>query len=135
MNSLDNQLKKALRREEPSTNFVERVMARIPPAPTRQPHWSEALRNYFRFPALRWATAAGLCFSLGLALIISVVAYQRHQHTLRTQREGEAARAQVMLALRIASSKLNVALREVQRADDPEPVRAVPKSEKRMERL
>jgi hypothetical protein len=135
MNSLDNQLRKALRREEPPADFLERVMARIQTAPARKPAWSEALRNYFRPPAWRWAAAAGLCLSIGFALVVGVAAYQHRQRTLRTLREGEAARAQVMLALHIASSKLNVVLREVQRADDPQRVRRAPKSEKRMEHL
>jgi hypothetical protein len=117
MNPLERELKDALRRQEPSADFVERVMAQLPPAHAgrrvESPAWREALRNIFRVPALRWASAAALC----LALVISVVAYQRYE---QKRREGEMARAQVMLALRIASAKFNGALRQVKHVDGAE---------------
>ena len=128
MNSFDHELKNALRREEPSADFAARVMARIQTVPATRPGWREALAQMFRFPALRWATAAAMC----CALVISVIAYQRYR---TRQAEGELARAKVMLALRIASSKLNVAFREVQRADQPPRAGTVPKSERKMEHL
>jgi len=125
---LDHELKNALRREEPSSDFTGRVMARIQSAPARPPRWSEALRDFFRFPALRWAAAAAVC----LLIAIGTLAYRQHQRNLQ---EGERARAQVLLALRITSSKLNVALREVRRADEPARQRTSSKSEKQMEHL
>jgi hypothetical protein len=130
---LDHELKNTLRREEPSSDFTARVMARIQAAPERKPNWGEALRDLFRLPALRWASAAALC----LLVIISTLAYRHHEQTLqeRAEQEGERARAQVLLALRITSSKLNVALREVRRADEPARERTNSKSEKQLEHL
>jgi hypothetical protein len=122
MNPLEQELKNALRREEPSADFAERVLARLPSIPSRQPSWSETLRNLLRLPALRWATAAALC----VAFTVGFVAYRRHQQTVA---RGEQARQQVMLALHIASSKLNVAIRQVHRTDEPRDVRAVPNSD------
>ncbi len=122
MNPLDQELKNALRREEPSVDFTGRVLARLQNPPARQPAWGDALRNFFRLPVLRWATAAALC----IALAVGLVAYRRHQQTLA---KGEKARQQVMLALHIASSKLNVALRQVQRTDEPREGPTVRKSE------
>ena len=129
----DRELKKALRREDPPADFAGRVLARIQSAPARPPQRGEALRDFFLFPGLRWAAAAALC----LLVAIGAVAYRRHQRTVqeRALQQGEMARAQVLLALRITSSKLNVALREVRRADEPARERAGSKSEKQMEHL
>jgi len=131
MNPLDHELRNALRRDEPPADFTERVMAHIQSAPARKPDWREKLRNVFRLGALRWATAAALC----VLIVIGSVAYRRHQRSLADRAEGEKARAQVMLALHIASARLNVALREVQRADPPRRVPTIPKSETKMEHL
>lgn len=131
MNPLDHELKNALRREEPPADFTARVLARIQAAPAPKPDLREGLRNLFRLQALQWATAAALC----IAIAIGMVAYRRHQRTLADRAEGEKARVQVMLALHIASAKLNVALREVQRADPQRRVQAVPKSGRKMEHL
>jgi hypothetical protein len=131
MNPLDHELKNAFRREEPPAGFTERVLARIQSAPARKPDWRKGFRKFFRMRALQWATAA----ALGVAIVIGIVAYHRHQRTLADRAEGEKARAQVMLALHIASTKLNVALREVQRAESPRRIRTDLKSAKTMERL
>jgi hypothetical protein len=131
MNLLDHEIKNVLRREEPPADFTARVLARIQSAPARKPDWREGLRNFSRLHALQWATAAALC----VAIAIGMVAYGRHQRTLADRAVGEKARAQVMLALHIASARLNIALREVQRADPPRRVRAVPKSGRKMEHL
>ena len=131
MKPLEHELKNALRRQEPSADFVERVMAQLPMAPGRRvepPGWREALVSMFRAPALRWASAAALC----LALVISVVAYRRYE---QKRREGEMARAQVMLALRIASAKFNGAIREVKHVDEAPRDGTARKSGRRLEHL
>ena len=122
MNPLEQELQNALRREEPSADFAERVLARLPSMAARKPAWGEALFNLFRMPALRWATAATLC----VAFLVGYGAYRRHQETVA---RGEMARQQVMLALHIASSKLNVAIRQVHRTDPSRDVRSVPNSD------
>ncbi|HLY60950.1 MAG TPA: hypothetical protein VKV95_09390 [Terriglobia bacterium] len=122
MNPLDQELKNALRRQEPSADFTQRVMAGLQPEPAPDSRWGEAIRNLLRFPSLRWATAAALC----ALLTIGGLAYRRHQQTVT---QGEMARAKVMLALHITSSKLNVALRGVQRADRRDQVQDTQRSE------
>ena len=122
MNPLDQELKNALRRQEPAADFTRRVMAGLQSEPAAKPRRGEAIRNLFRFPALRWASAAALCASLA----IGGLAYRRHQQTVA---QGEMARAKVMLALHIASNKLNVALRGVQRADESRQVQDSQRSE------
>lgn len=122
MKPLDQELKNALRRQEPSSDFAQRVMAKLQSEPASKPGWAEAARHVFRIPALRWATAAALC----AWLVIGVLAYRRHQRAIA---QGEMARAKVMLALHLASAKLNVALREVHRADEPRKVQDAQRSE------
>ncbi|HEV2350352.1 MAG TPA: hypothetical protein VG028_10960 [Terriglobia bacterium] len=122
MNPLDHELKNALRRQEPSADFARRVMAGLQSEPAPRSGWITVIRNLFRFPALRWAMTAALC----ALLIVGVLAYRRHQQAVA---QGEMARAKVMLALHIASSKLNVALRGVRRADGPKKVQDAQRSE------
>jgi len=54
-----------------------------------------------------------------------VIGVNRYRANQRTRAEGEIAKAQVMLALRIASAKLNFAQRKVlSRQDERNPRRA-----------
>lgn len=93
--NLEDQLTRALRRESPAPGFASRVMQRIErgEAPGAR-HW--------------WRTVAA---SLTLtALVGAGAAYQDHQ---RRVREGEQAKEQVLLALRIAGEKVRYAQHEV----------------------
>lgn len=115
MKDLENELRKALSRREPPDGFAERVMAHLEPAPTPKPGWREALISLVRVPSLRLA-AAGVVACLLLTL--GALHYRRAQ---QERAAGEAAKAQVMEALRIASQKLNVTLKKVQEADHRPP--------------
>jgi hypothetical protein len=98
---LDRELKSALRRREPPPGFAERVMARTAAEGRDKPAgWREWL---FRPFAVRWALASGLA---GILVFAGVTEYQR--------RQGEIAKARVVLALHIAGAKLNYAQRKVQ---------------------
>ena len=93
--SLETDLRRALRRESPAPGFASRVMQRIERGeePKRRP--------WFR------AVAASLTLT---ALVGAGAAYQDHQ---RRVREGEQAKEQVLLALRIAGEKVRYAQSEV----------------------
>ena len=90
MSRLEDELRNALRREEPSPGFAARVMARAqavsPP------------RRWLPWPALRWAGSLA-----AVAVIAGGVVYERER---RMHAEGEKAKEQVMLALHITGSKL-----------------------------
>lgn len=123
MNPLDDELRSALRPRDPRPGFSRRVLARIEAESAQKASsrpWLAALAGVLRLPRVRWATTAVAC----LALAIGVVEYRRYQ---RVKTEGEIARAQVMLALHIASDKLNVALGPVHQVEG-EDVARVPKS-------
>jgi len=96
--NLDDELRSALKRREPDPGFLERVLARAEaPAPAPRPAWREWLAGLRPGPRLVWATACVLAVVL---LVSSGMEYRRC-------RQGEMAKAQVMLALEIASSKLS----------------------------
>ena len=107
MSYLDEELKGALRRRELPGGFAERVLARIAAEEAAQsaPQRESWLR-FFTQSLVRWAAAAALAG----ALIAGGIQYKRVQ---RERAEGEAAKQQLMLALRIAGRKLQLAKAKV----------------------
>ena len=94
--SLDEELRTALRREDPPPGFAQRVVARAQSAPARKP-----LDFWARFwPGSRMAWAAAIA---ALLLIASAATIEYRQM------KAERATREAVLALRIASEKLNLA--------------------------
>ncbi|MGD0362274.1 MAG: hypothetical protein ABSC93_15470 [Bryobacteraceae bacterium] len=90
--NLEDELRSAFKRREPSPDFTERVLARVAAAPgRREPR-----------PWIRWAVP----IAAALLLAAGSLEYRHYQ--------GERAKTQVMLAVRIAGSKLNKAQKKVQ---------------------
>lgn len=85
MNQFENDLRAALRREEPPADFTGRVMAQV--RPPRKTGWI--------------AVAAAACLLTG----IGGFGYREYQ--------GRKAKREVLLALHIAGSKLNIAQQKV----------------------
>lgn len=110
MSRLDDELKTALQRREVSPAFTERVMARIAELPPPAVPFRQRFRQWFQFPTMR-LVAAGLAACLVIGLSIGVPRYLEYQRKVRE--EGELARAQVMFAFQIASSKLSKAKRKI----------------------
>ena len=111
MKDLENELRAALRRREPPAGFTKRVLARIEAAHAPKPGWRQVMAALFRIPSLRWAAAGVMACVL---LTLGIAHYRRVQ---QERAAGEAAKAQVMQALRIASNKLNVTMKKVQGTD------------------
>ncbi len=84
--NLEDELRAALRREEPSPGFSERVIARVEPRP----------RVTLIRPRLAWAMAMAAM----LAVLIGVTVEMR-------QKKAERAGRDAVIALRIAAEKLN----------------------------
>jgi hypothetical protein len=84
--NLEDELRSALRRQDPSPGFAGRVIARARPAP---PHRS-------RRPMLAWAASVAAMLALSFG---AVTEYRRVQ--------AERARDEAVLALQIAAEKLN----------------------------
>ena len=92
--NLENDLKRALRRQSPDAGFAGRVLSRIERAETtrRRPVW--------------WRAAAA---SVTLATLLGgYTTYRVVEH-----RRGERAKQQLLTAMRIASEKVNYAQQEV----------------------
>lgn len=108
MNKFEQELKKALQPVEPPAGFAERVMARV--AASEQSRAARGKWNWwadlFQSRGLRWALTGALCFSLVAGGVF-------YQHEQRRRAEGEAAKNQLMLALHLTASKLQLAQSEV----------------------
>ncbi len=102
MSRLDDELRNALRREDPGPEFTRKVLARVSRERANRTWW-QALASPFSAPRLRWATAGVMA---GALLLLSGLEYRREQ---RIRAEGEAAKRQLVLAMRIAGSKLHLA--------------------------
>ncbi len=118
MNRFDEELRHALRREEPSPDFTDRVMARIAELqkrekPREKTDWLRRLAEFFQPTRMKWATVGAMAVVLAIAAF--GVNYRRVNERMRLAEiaEGERAKEQVMLAMRIASAKLNVARKKV----------------------
>ena len=128
MHFSEDELKKALQRQDPGEGFTQRVMARVEqarmeekPAPAAKKKANGAFTPWWKLrPAWIIAVAAVLFLSAGWA----GYRYSEYRHgeemriaranQQRLQKEAEAARDQAVLALEIARAKLNHVLQQAQ---------------------
>lgn len=99
MTEFEDELKRALARQQPSPDFTARVMAQV--GAQKAPVW--------RWPAI--AAAASVLLIGG-----GTYRYQEHQREV----QGEAAKQQLLVALRIAGTKLHMAQEQVQEIETTE---------------
>jgi hypothetical protein len=99
MSRLEDELRNALRREEPPEGFAARVLARAAAAPEPRRAWTR-LTGWFCAPVFARAAMAG-AFCL---LVVLGVHYEQRQQLERVR--GEAAKRQLLLALRVTGSSL-----------------------------
>ncbi len=131
MKSFEDELRSSLRRVEPLAGFTERLLSRIAAEPAPKVGGKRPLLSWLKPPKLCWVAA-----SIALAVVLAVIGVVRYRRYERQRAEGELARVRVLLALEIASSKLNVALKHVERVDHQAPSsQAKPKSTGRTEHL
>jgi len=121
MNRFDEELKLAFRREEPSPDFTDRVMARVAELQKREKSrektgWLKRLAEFFQPPRMKWAMAGAMAILLVIAGFGVHLRRENERRRLAEIAEGERAKEQVMLAMRIASAKLNVAKKKVHEA-------------------
>ena len=114
MNYFDDELKRALRREEPSPDFTDRLMRRLAELqkrekPTEKAEWLRRLTEFFRPTQMKWAMAGAMAVLMVIAGLGVHYRRENERRRLAEIAEGERAKEQVMLAMRIASAKLNVA--------------------------
>lgn len=106
MTRLEQELRAALQRQEPPPGFADRVLAIAAEQEKRhEQHLWTRFKQLFAVPRLRWAAAL-----VGVLVIASGVGIRVEE---QRRAEGEAAKRQVMLALRITSEKWQVAAKEI----------------------
>jgi hypothetical protein len=113
MTDFEQELKRALRRCDPPEGFADRVLARVVAAqtqPTSRPQFSR-----WHWPVLRWVAVAAMLAIIGAA----VLGYAGHERRVE-EANGQAAKQQVMLALRITGSKLRVAQKRLKSVEGAE---------------
>jgi hypothetical protein len=98
MSRLDDGLREALRRVDPGPDFTRTVLERAAAARPKESWW-RSLASGIRPPLVRWAAA-------GLVACALLAAGFEYQHERQQRAEGEAAKQQLVLALRIAGAKL-----------------------------
>jgi hypothetical protein len=96
--NLDDELRAALRREDPSPDFAKRVIARA----------QGSAKPARTMPRIMWAMAIAALLVIGFS-----AAYEYRQ--MQAERAGRDA----VIALRIAADKLNVAREKVIRRETP----------------
>ena len=125
-NLIEDALRNALCRDDAPEGFAVRVLAR---AEQENSSAHKAQRaswlSIFSQPLVRWVAFA----TVSICLVIGGVHYRNLQ---RQRIQGEAAKQQLMLALRIAGSKLQLAKSKVneinQSRPEPQPQNRSPRS-------
>jgi hypothetical protein len=109
MTRFEDELKNAVRRQEPPRGFADRVLARAAEIGSRNVDqvWRDLWPKIFDQPlapanVLRWATVT----VLAAGLVVGGVHFRSVQ---RERAQGEAAKQRLLLALRIAGRKLQLA--------------------------
>ena len=105
-NRLEEALKQALHREEAPPNFAASVLTRVAQDAAARESKTQSWLRIFSQPFVRWAAFA----TVAICLIADGVHYRAQQ---RDRAQGEAAKQQLMLALRIAGTKLHMAKEKV----------------------
>jgi anti-sigma-K factor RskA len=99
IDDFERELREQLMARDAPEGFADRVMTRAAQRDRARERW------WFRQPVWRWAAATAL------AAVVAVGAVVQHEREQR--REGEEARAQVMLALRITGTTLRDVERQI----------------------
>jgi negative regulator of sigma E activity len=103
MNELDDELRNALRREPAPAGFAERVLRRVgEQAAVAEPGQAPRRAAWTRGPA-RLAAAAAI-----VAAVAGGIQYRSFERARVEREAGEAAKEQVIKALRITASKLQL---------------------------
>jgi hypothetical protein len=111
---LEEALRNALRREDAPEGFALKVLAHAQQQNAAQEARRTSWLSIFSQPPLRWAAVAAVT----ICLVVGSIYYRNIQ---RQRAEGEAAKQQLMLALRIAGTKLQLAKEKVNEINTSRP--------------
>jgi hypothetical protein len=125
----EDDLRQALRREDPGPEFTRKVLARVKERDAGNKGTSPRKRRvtFFWLPRLRFAPALSFAVALVIAIgaWVGYASYQQHERAAKAAKhqqelEAERAKEKTILALRITSEKLNHVLRKVNGALPPD---------------
>jgi hypothetical protein len=105
MSNLEEDLKMALRREEPPPDLADRVLARL--SQPQEPSWRERLSVLMRPPRLQWVAVTVM---VSVLLPTAALQYRKER---QYQAEGERAKQQLLFAVHVAGSRLHQAQKKV----------------------
>jgi hypothetical protein len=113
MTPFEEELKQALARQEPPGDFTARVLARCAreDANKRRGFW----HNLWAAPAWRVSAVAA-----ALVLVVGGTAFEQHEREVERQARGMAAKRQLILAMRIAGTKLQEVRQRVRESEQSE---------------
>lgn len=105
--NLDQELRRALRPVDPGDDFTRAVMARVA-AQKVTPIRAAPVRSRFATRTLPWAPAA-----IAASLLVAIVMTHQHRQQEENIAQGQRAREELLLALRVTSKKLDIAYQVV----------------------
>lgn len=120
-NPLEEALKNALRHEAAPENLAAQVLARVSQRTSKRKVQRNPWFSFFSQPLIRWAAFA----TVAICLLVGGIHYRNVQ---RDRAKGEAAKQQLMLALRIAGSKLQLAKERVNQINTRPESQTVPRT-------
>jgi hypothetical protein len=101
MSNLEQDLKAALERIDPSPEFTGRVLARLNGQSSPRVAWWDMLSVLLRPPRIQW-----VALSVILSVMIPFAGIQ-YRNERRQRTEGEKAKQQLVFAVHIAGNKLH----------------------------
>jgi len=118
MKPLDDELREALKRREPPPGFTGRVMARVEQLaeerartaakPARSPWDARSPWTPWSWFGHKVSLSFGAVAAMAAVVLLAVGLALWQQHRIEQERrQGQAARAQLIQALRVTSAKLN----------------------------
>ena len=138
MSRLDDELKLAFRRQEPSADFTQQVMARLArqAKPQKLSLWQKII-GLFQMPTMRWAMAGA---AILLIAVIGVIQYQRSNHrddrgqTASTGDTTPGNNKSQPLSASNANSNSNPAIQPGQ-VENPTPIVTTPEAPRRVQHV
>jgi hypothetical protein len=113
MTPFEEELKEALKPQEPLAGFTARVLARCAQEDARK--HSGFWHNFWAVPAWRLGAVTA-----ALLLVAGGTAYEQHEHEVSREVRGMAAKRQLLLAMRIAGTKLQEVQQRVKESEQIE---------------
>ena len=113
MTPFEEELKQALQRKEPSGDFTARVLARCAAADAK--NQSSLWHSFWTAPAWRLGVVAA-----ALALVAGGTAFEQHEREANREARGMEAKRQLLLAVRIAGTKLQEVRQRVKESEQIE---------------